>query len=310
MSAETPFVFPCEGDMLLGVLHGASRNAERGVLIVVGGPQYRIGSHRQFLLVARALAQAGIPAMRFDYRGMGDSDGTYGTFERIDRDIAAAIDAFTARCPHLKEVVLWGLCDAASAALFYAHRDPRVSGLVLLNPWVRTIAGEAKAYLKHYYLSRLLDGVFWRKLFSGQFSIAASLRSLLDLLRKASDKSAGSHATPAAGDLAGNLDVPLPQRMAEGMRRFSGRVLLIICANDLTAREFEDTAAASPLWQTLLAAPRVQRRRLSDADHTFSRREWREQISNWTIGWINEGVDRSHVPETAPQWQPSGVAGT
>jgi len=27
---------------------------------------------------------------------------------------------------------------AASAALFYAYRDPRVAGLVLVNPWVRT----------------------------------------------------------------------------------------------------------------------------------------------------------------------------
>lgn len=311
MSArDMAFVFPCDGDMLLGVLHGASQSAKRGVLIVVGGPQYRIGSHRQFLLIARALAEAGIPAMRFDYRGMGDSDGTYGGFERIDTDIAAAIDAFTARCPKLEEIVLWGLCDAASAALFYAHRDPRVAGLVLLNPWVRTVAGEAKAYLKHYYLSRLVDGAFWRKLVSGQFSMSASLRSLLDLLRKASDKSARAHASPAADDLAGKLEMPLPQRMAEGLRRFGGRVLLIICTNDLTAREFEDAAAASPQWQSLLTSPRIERRRLNGADHTFSRREWRDQISAWTIGWIKQGAPPSSLTDTAPQWQPSRVAGT
>ena len=45
--------------------------ASRGMLIVVGGPQYRAGSHRQFTLLARDVAATGVPTMRFDYRGMG-----------------------------------------------------------------------------------------------------------------------------------------------------------------------------------------------------------------------------------------------
>jgi len=49
--------------------------ADTGVLIVVGGPQYRVGSHRQFVMLARFLADHGVPCMRFDYRGMGDVSG-------------------------------------------------------------------------------------------------------------------------------------------------------------------------------------------------------------------------------------------
>jgi exosortase A-associated hydrolase 1 len=285
-AAGTPFTFPCGSETLLGVLHDAPGTARRGVLIVVGGPQYRAGSHRQFVLIARALAAAGIPTMRFDYRGMGDSDGSYGGFEQIDADIAAAVDAFTARCPGVKEIVIWGLCDAASAALFYAHRDPRVAGLALVNPWVRTIAGEAKAYLKHYYLARLLERGFWRKLLSGQFSVAASLRSLVDLVGKARTQDMAGTKAGASDALAGKLEVPLPQRMAEGMRRFGGPVLLIISGNDLTAKEFEDAAAALPLWRDLLGSPRVERRELRGADHTFSRREWRQRVCEWTVAWV------------------------
>ena len=285
-AAGTPFAFSCGSETLLGVMHDAPGASKRGVLIVVGGPQYRAGSHRQFVLIARALAAAGIPTMRFDYRGMGDSDGSYGGFEQIDADIAAAIDAFTARCPDVKEVMIWGLCDAASAALFYAHKDPRVAGLALVNPWVRTIAGEAKAYIKHYYLARLLERGFWQKLFSGQFSATASLRSFFDLMHKAKAQDKTGAKSDARDALAGKLDVPLPQRMAEGMRRFGGRVLLIISSNDLTAKEFEDAAAASPLWRDLLKPPRVQRQELRGADHTFSRAEWRRQVCDWTIAWV------------------------
>jgi exosortase A-associated hydrolase 1 len=135
---EQTVVFDCAGDSLIGVLNGVALSTRRGVLIVVGGPQYWVGSQRQFTLLSRHLAEHGLPTLRFDYRGMGDSDGGGRTFECVGADIHCAIDRFFASVPGLKDVVLWGLCDAASAALFYAHQDVLVSGLVLLNPCVRT----------------------------------------------------------------------------------------------------------------------------------------------------------------------------
>jgi exosortase A-associated hydrolase 1 len=284
---ETPFVFDCRGESLLGILHEAAGTSRRAVLIVVGGPQYRVGSHRQFVLLARAFAAAGMPAMRFDYRGMGDSTGPYLGFEHIGEDIAAAIDALTARAPHVEEIVIWALCDAASAALFYAHSDPRVRGLVLLNPWTRTVASEAKTYLKHYYAARLFDPELWRKLASGRFDVRASLRSLGDMLRRAVRPQAASNACRGDG-AAADSGRPLPDRMADAMRRFSGPVLLIMSGNDFTAREFDDAVAASATWRELLASPRITRRDLKDANHTFSRRAWRDQVAAWTLEWVGK----------------------
>ena len=170
MQAEDRAIaFRCGGDTLYGILSLPAQPARRGVLVVVGGPQYRAGSHRQFTLLARSLAAQGIAAMRFDYRGMGDSEGAMRDFESVDEDLRAAIDAFMAQVPALREVALWGLCDAASAASLYAPSDQRVTGLALLNPWVRTDSGAAKATLKHYYGARLLDKELWKKLFSGRF---------------------------------------------------------------------------------------------------------------------------------------------
>ncbi len=273
---EQAFTFACGRSRLVGILHPAGGPATRGLLIVVGGPQYRIGSHRQFLLLARDLAARGIPVMRFDHRGIGDSDEPFPGFEALDDDIAAALDAFQAHCPGLREVVIWGLCDAASAALFYAHRDPRVAGLVLVNPWVRTPESEARTYLRHYYLRRLLEPAFWRKLVSGRFRPGAAVNSLAGLLGRGFAGAAPPSETA----------LPLPERMAAGLRRFRGPVLLIMSGRDLTAREFEDTARRSLAWRALLADRRVTRRDLPEADHTFSRRAWRDSVADWTADWM------------------------
>ena len=134
---ESAVLFACEGDELVGVIAEPEKACgDVGVLIVVGGPQYRVGSHRQFVLLARHLAEAGVSCMRFDYRGMGDAGGGQRDFENVGADIRAAIDVFTTRTPAVRRVVLWGLCDGASAACFYAPTDERGAGLVLLNPWV------------------------------------------------------------------------------------------------------------------------------------------------------------------------------
>jgi exosortase A-associated hydrolase 1 len=271
---EETFVFDCEGERLVGVLHRGAERAPRGVLVVVGGPQYRVGSHRQFVRLARDLAQAGVPALRFDYRGMGDADGVHPGFERAGPDIAAAMSAFCARVPSLREVVIWGLCDAASAALLYAHADARVTGIVLANPWVRTDATEAQTYLRHYYLGRLRSASFWRSLAQGGVRPLESLRSLW------------SHALAALRGARDVTSLPFPERMLDGLARFRGRVLLILSGNDLTAAEFCDRVRATPRWRALLGRETVTRRELAGATHTFSSHEWRAQVSAWTTEWL------------------------
>jgi exosortase A-associated hydrolase 1 len=276
---ELALKFACGDDALYGIASVPERPAKRGVLVIVGGPQYRVGSHRQFTLLARSLAEQGFAVLRFDYRGMGDSGGAMRDFEQVDDDLRAAIDQFFAAVPSLEEVVIWGLCDGASAALFYAEHDPRVSGLVLLNPWARSEQGLAKATLKHYYLSRVLDPQMWKKIVLLRFDYAAALKSFFDQL-------ATIFPSPAAVAGAAPAQQSFHDRMQSGLARFQGKVLLIISGADLTAKEFLDMANGAREWRDLLDAQRVSRQTLAAADHTFSRRTWRDQVAGWTGAWL------------------------
>lgn len=257
--AEEPIVFSCKGSALVGVLH-RPRAAQRGVavLIVVGGPQYRVGSHRQFVSSARALSDAGYPVLRFDYRGMGDSEGAYAGFEDVGDDLRAAIDALCMSCTPRQGVVLLGLCDAASAALMYARSDARVAGMILMNPWVRTEQSQAAVVVRRYYTARLLQRDFWRKLLGGGFDFAGSISSLLGNLAR------------ATGTTSARTPVDFIGAMRSGLQQFEGPVLIIQSGRDLTADEFRALCRSDEAWQRALARSSVESVEMTQADHTFS----------------------------------------
>lgn len=276
---EKPIVFDCEGCQLLGIATVPERPVRTGVLIVVGGPQYRAGSHRQFTLLARYLVEHGIPSFRFDYRGMGDSEGDFRNFEVIDDDIRSAVNVFQAIVPGVETIALWGLCDAASAALYYANTDTRVHRLILLNPWVHTPATAAKARLNNYYLKRLFQVGFWYKLMGGKLRMGESTR---DILSAARGGSVDIPSDPRHGS-AGYVE-----RMCESLSMFRGHVQILLSGNDLTAQEFEHLSSTNVRWKRAIGSKRVTRHRLVNANHTFSTDQWRSQVASWTLEWVDE----------------------
>lgn len=284
-AAERPIVFACEGAWLSGAIHRGAAGARRGVVIVVaGGPQYRAGAHRQFVSLARLLAAQGIPVLRFDLRGMGDSSGQYLGYQHSVPDIRAAIDALQAAEPSVTEVVPFGECESASGILFYAFRDPRVVGAALANPWVRTQEVQAEAILKHYYRDRLLSREFWVHVLSGRFRVWDSVTSFLSLAVTFLKGRKAGRASVTAGDTLDGL--PLPVKTAEGLRRFGGRVLFLMSGRDLIAREFDEVTKSSEAWRGLMDQPRIRRVEIADADHTFSKPEAKHEAQQTLLTWL------------------------
>jgi uncharacterized protein len=276
---EQAIIFHCAEEEPLGILALPEQPEAIGVLVVVGGPQYRVGSHRQFLLLSRTLAGAGYPTLRFDYRGMGDSTGDQRNFEDVNEDIRAAIDALRTNCPQVERVVLWGLCDAASASLLYwdATLDSQVSGLILLNPWVRSRISLARTRIKHYYGQRLLQVDFWSKLLTGKLGLGQAIGGFVDNLKAVRQ----TRTLTATGQA-----LPFQKKMARGLQGFPGQVLLLLSGNDYTAKEFLETLQTDTVWATIHEQSKVTRTDIPGADHTFSSVGWRGQVEEITKRWL------------------------
>lgn len=286
MSTEA-LLIPCEGAQLVGLLHRpAALAGTLGVVVIVGGPQYRVGSHRQFVLLARTLAGAGYPVLRFDYRGMGDSEGELRGFEHAASDVRCAIDALLARVPQLRQVVLWGLCDGASAACFYAADDARVRGLALLNPWVRGQQTLARSLLFNYYVARLFNRQAWRELLGKRGKLGSAFKSVLGTAHQALAGAAPAGPGKREAPAAASASPPLLPRVAAGLEKFHGDILLVISGTDVTGAEFVQGIAQHRGLRRRLAKPNVTRKVLEAADHTFSNRAWRDQVAHWTCEWL------------------------
>jgi hypothetical protein len=144
--------------------------------------------------------------------------------------------------------------------------------------------------LRHYYLQRLLEPSFWRKLVSGGLNPLAALRELLAVVKRSRASVGGSPTARADSALAPlSRELPLPERLLAGLQRFNGRIMLVMSGRDLIAREFDELVKGSPAWQAEVARKDIERHDLPDGDHTFSSALQRNQVIAWGLDWLKAG---------------------
>jgi dienelactone hydrolase len=129
-----------EGGRLFGVLTLASvlfRNPQELPVFVFfnAGLLHRVGPHRLYVRLARDLARMGFSSLRVDLAGKGDSPSRPGLTNQQSaaadyEEILRVLESRLGPGPR----VLAGLCSGADNAIRLAPRDPRVVGLLLLDP--------------------------------------------------------------------------------------------------------------------------------------------------------------------------------
>lgn len=212
--------FPCAGDTLMGSLDEAP--GATGLLIVSGGNEVRMGAHRGMAMLAARIAEAGHPVFRFDRRGIGDSTGRNQGFESSVHDIAAAAATFTATTPHLRRLVAFGNCDAATALALF-HSVASIDALLLANPWVIETTDELPpaAAIRARYAERLRDPKAWLRLIRGSVDIRKLFKGLSKISKIESEESSG-----------------LATRMAEALKASGTPVTILLAKGDNTAIAF------------------------------------------------------------------------
>ena len=236
--------FACESAELGATLDAAE--GDTGLLLVTGGTQTRIGSHRMYERLSKTLVEHGVSCLRFDRRGVGDSSGEDPGFRGSQPDLAGAAAALRAARPGLKRLYGFGLCDGATALALFGD-GIGLDGLVLVNPWlVEAEAGEPPpAAVRRHYRERLLSLEGWKKLLSGRVDYRKLLRGVLKVGRRS--------------------DSPLADEVAAALARERLPAQWILATRDATA-----IAAEAELRAVAFAGLVGDPVRIDTDSHTFA----------------------------------------
>ena len=129
---ESPYFFGPTG--LFGVRYLPAVTAPTALVVCHPFGEEKLWSQRVLVNFARAMAARGIPVLRFDCRGQGDSP--VAQQERLNsylEDIENAITEILERTA-ARHVALVGLRFGGTLAARVVHRDPRVSAVVIWEP--------------------------------------------------------------------------------------------------------------------------------------------------------------------------------
>jgi exosortase A-associated hydrolase 1 len=268
MPEERLVVFDCVGNRLVGVLHLPADPIRVGIVIIG-----RWGSDRLSVHLGRAGMDRGVAVFRFDLRGRGDCEGPLVGVEETGEDLRAALDAFLTEAPAIEQVVIFGLSEGAAAALLYACGDRRVAGLILVNPWIRMDQAVAKEHVRRN-LSRVLDRDFWHRIRNSEDGYRGAARSFITLTRNWID--ASRKGPPATGK-------SLKDKLMDALGIFQEPLQIILSGEDPATAIFQ-TAARERLHEldrdgrlTMMTEP--------EANHVFSRSDWRAKLIGWVLDW-------------------------
>jgi pimeloyl-ACP methyl ester carboxylesterase len=274
------------------VLDEAGGRAETAILMLNVGTNHRVGPNRLYVKMARAWAARGYRSLRFDLAGIGDSRSAagYANTRLYSKgstvDVGAAIERLTGL--GVQRFILVGLCSGAYVAFQTALADPRVTGLVLINPrrldWSEgeTLQSAMQRSYKssHYYRRAMFEPATYKRLIKGDIDVRGIAGRLATLTRV--------RAARAARRLLGQA--PGEENVLANMRLLSERgtdILLIVAEEDdgLDYLEYH----IGPRGRHMSGQPNFRMLMVAGADHTLSQTESQQHV----IEAVREHLDHT-----------------
>lgn len=234
---------------------GGAAGARFAALLLCSGVKTRVAPHRLYRKLAAAFVARGVPVLRVDFAGLGDSEGEwpdpsldaiYGLTERghcVD-DVRSAFDWLEARCG-IRRFIAGGLCGAAVTALHVALRDSRLSALYAIGLPATYLGSGAKPALSSHelrmhrmrYLRKLVAPSSWLRFLSMKSDYRLMLRMAGEALRRR--KAAPPAPNPPAAAAARDLNPYIPRGLF-GMLAAGCPALIMFGEDDPLRYSFEE----------------------------------------------------------------------
>lgn len=292
---ETAVRFRTKSHDLFGVITTPRGVPSRGIGVVLAtGGSYIAAPNRNRLSVriARQLAQLGFSVIRFDYRGVGESDGIIlgYTIERpFVEDLEGAVRVLEEA--GASRIIVVGSCFGARTLLAAVDRLPKLIGALLISTPVRDFPmGDnlPDRYTRELSLGQLawkaLRSRAWRNLVAPR-SREAFLRTRLLYVRTARLAARRVLRWRRNGEARSQVSAPFRAGLTALLKR-KIPVLLLYGRDENFYEEFERARAGE--LADLLASHRDTAvvETIEGVVHGFTSIEVQEQVLARTIAWV------------------------
>jgi pimeloyl-ACP methyl ester carboxylesterase len=296
---ESPAFFEADDHALFGILTAPTVDA-LGVIVIVVTAAGTLSADRNRVGVrlCRHVAGLGFHAMRFDYRGTGESEGDSQRFrldEPFTADLMGAVD--WARKAGLERVVLVGSCFGSRTALACAPYIDGLEGLVLMATPVRDYEmGERIAtglgtrggvldFARHAVRPRVLRGLFDADKRRAYARITRAAWRNLTTGRENADGHGQSGASPLFLSGLGHV-----------VRR-SVPTLLVYGSDEDLWRDF-DRARSGRLGELLAGSDTIELLRLPGEVHGYKSVSVQDEVIRAVSDWLRRFPWESGAPGT------------
>lgn len=267
---------------------GWAPDSDTVVVLANSGSVHHVGPNRLYVELARELAREGVASLRLDLRNLGDSVARPCADENHPYPATAVEDVGIAVEHLLREhgfgrCMVGGLCSGAHTAFHVGLESSShgIAGAVCINPltfqWEEGMSLDTPDSHRgtrdaQYYRGALRSWKKWIKLLRGQADVRYILRFVLGRTRDVTRMKLRD-----AGERIG-LRPPRPLGQRLERYRASGRSLrFIFSTNDPGYAILR--AEAGPTLERLRRDGSVGVWLVEGADHTFSRRAWRQEAA-------------------------------
>jgi uncharacterized protein len=294
------------GLTLFGVLHpGAGQSSDLAILLLSPGVKMRVGPQRLYNRMTELFVSLGITVFRFDFYGLGDSEGSlaepllkdvYNHIE-VGRYIADTIDAMDWLQQHhgARRFIASGLCGGAITGLLAGNQDSRIVGLLALGitPLLASRSANPGTYMTHgqlremreWYFAKLVSPRAWARLLTFQSDYKVIWKSVtLPWRKRKAPPQPEQQASPAELDNANPLFPLAFFRMLETRRP----MLLVFGGSDRLQFEFEEKFISRYRARLSSLPPKYDVHVVKDANHVLSFNEWQIEMLGVSEKWLRD----------------------
>ena len=271
------------------------------MLLLSPGTKGRVGPHRLYRKIALRLVRLGFHVLRFDFHGLGDSEGELDIDILVDmynsimggryvEDTEAAMDWVAAELG-ITRFVGSGLCGGSITALLTAERDSRIDCLLTLGiptvldggpeNWGRFVSNGRLKELRQGYLQKLADPRSWGRLLSGKSSYGVIWKALRS-------------GRPRPRDMDSQRTKPGPSnvnpRFAPAFLSVleSGRpIMLIFSGADRLHHHFNEAFQAANERRARRLSGSYEVHVIESANHVLSDPAWLDAFMDRALAWLS-----------------------